>query len=79
MPDTPINTITAWFSDHDDGEFARPERSHPFKIIGPAASARTVLYTTKPQCVLALDDCDTAFSVTGLIGRYGLPNEDDIA
>lgn len=78
MTHTPIDKITAWFNDHDDGEFARPSRTHPFKVIGPTPSTQTILYTTKPQCILVPEDYETELA-TGLIGRYGLPNEDDVA
>ncbi len=78
MEHSSIDKIAAWFNDHDDGEFAHPARTHPFRVIGPTPSATTVLYTTKPGCVLALAGCETALA-TGLIGRYGLPSEDDVA
>ena len=78
MTHTPIDKIAAWFNDHDDGDFARPSRTHPFKVIGPTPSTQTILYMTKPQCLLVPEDYETDLA-TGLIGRYGLPNEDDVA
>ena len=78
MERSPIDKLTAWFDDHDDGKFAHPARTHPFRVIGPTPSASTVLYTTKPECVLALAGCETDLAI-GLIGRCGLPNEDDVA
>ena len=76
--ENPIDKITAWFNEQDDGEFACPARTHPFQVIGPTPSTQAILYTTKAQCVLALKDCETALA-TGMIGRYGLPNEEDVA
>ena len=75
----PIDRITALFNDHDgDGEFTCPARTNPFQVVFPTPSAKTILYSTKPLCVLALEDCETVLA-TGLIGRYGLPTEDNFS
>jgi len=79
MADIVTDRIAKWFAEHNDGEFARPARTHPYTVIVPAPSTRTVLYTTKPQCVLyPLARCDTTLPIA-MVGRYGLPNEEDVA
>jgi hypothetical protein len=77
---TSINAdkIMSWFIEHEDGQFVRPPRTRPFHIVGPKSSLQPILYTTKPQCLLTPKDSETEYA-TGLIGRYGLPQEDDVA
>jgi hypothetical protein len=70
--------ITQWFVDHEDGNFAVPPRNHPYSVVPVSSSAQCVLYTTKPQSMLAAL-CRHGVEVPcGVIGRYGLPAEADV-
>lgn len=67
-----------WFADHEDGNFAVPLLDHPYAVVLAPAKARCVLYTTKPQAMLAAL-CRHGFEVPcDVIGRYGLPFEADV-
>ena len=69
--------IATWFGEHEDGEFLRLPTTHPYAGTIPSPDARCILYTTKPPCVLhALEQCADVASIQ-VVGRPGLPNEDD--
>ncbi len=70
--------IRQWFVDHEDGNFAVPPHDHPYFMVPAPAGANCVIYTTKPQSMLAAL-CHNGVEVPcGVIGRYGLPAEADM-
>lgn len=70
-----LDAIRQWFAERDDGEFSMPPRRTPYLAIPPSPSSKYVLYTTKPQSVLALFSYGSSDFPCGVIGRCGLPNE----
>lgn len=70
--------IRKWFLDHEDGDFAILPPGQPYAVVPAPARAQCVLYTTKAQSMLAAL-CRNGVEVPcGVIGRYGLPAEDDV-
>lgn len=80
VPSNITTLIERWFASHDgDGEFVCYPRTVPFSVIGPARAFRTTILTTKPLLVARiLSHLEPAEDI-GMVGRYGLPNETDIA
>jgi hypothetical protein len=71
--------IREWFHDHADGEFALPTRDHPYSVVPPSSTLDPVLFTTKPSTVLGALSRGRRQLPCGVIGRYGLPTESDLA
>ncbi len=71
--------IHDWFVNHEGDDFLAPSRDHPYSVIPTPAGSDCVLYTTKPSSVIAALSRTPAGFPCGLVGRYGLPGEDDIA
>lgn len=71
-------TIRRWFAECDDGDFSLPTRDSPYLVVPPSGGSARVLYSTKPQCVLALLSRMPSGFPGGLVGRCGLPDEDDL-
>ncbi|MHB8860934.1 MAG: hypothetical protein ACYC6N_00915 [Pirellulaceae bacterium] len=71
--------IHKWFVDHQgDGDFAIPPTGHPYSVVAPPRTSSHILYTTKPESVLAaLSHIPMDFQC-GVIGRCGLPAESDL-
>ena len=70
--------IRKWFLDHDDGDFAILPQDHPYAVVPAPPRSQCVLYTTKAQSLLAALSGNDAEIPCGVIGRYGLPAEDDV-
>lgn len=66
------------FTKHDDGEFVRLPSTHPYSVTVPLAESGRVLYTTKPACVLACMEGGHRAAAVRVVGRAGLPNEQDV-
>lgn len=77
-PCGPLAAIREWFAAHDDGEFSIPPWDAPYLAFPPPLSSKYVLYTTKPQSILALFSHESSDFPCGVIGRYGLPNDSDV-
>ena len=73
-----MDAIREWFVQHADGDFVIPARDWPFSVIPPASSNEFALYTTKPRCVVQLLSRYSPSHFCSVIGRYGLPSEDDL-
>jgi hypothetical protein len=68
-----IREIESWFHDHEDGEFVVASSAHSCTVVGDFSTSRTVIYTTKVDCLRQnLRAFDVAHPVT-IVGRYGLP------
>lgn len=73
------NAIEEWFANHDgDGEFSAAERSNPYMVIGPRSDTASIVITTKPTVLRAAAELQSGTSRLSIIGRYGLPDEDDL-
>ena len=71
--------ISAWFRGKGAGELVQLPATHPYSVTVPSPGTRHLLYTTKPACVLrALEEGGGPASIQ-VVGRAGLPNEDDAA
>ncbi len=70
--------IRKWFLDHEDGDFAILPQDHPYTVVPAPARSQCVLYTTKAQSLLAALSGNGVEVPCGVIGRYGLPAEDDV-
>jgi hypothetical protein len=75
----PANLIESWFADHEDGEFVVASGDYRFAVVEPAGKTDPIVFTTKPHPVLAAIDASRHSISLGLIGRYGLPAESEIA
>ena len=75
MPDR----IRQWFVDHADGDFSIPPAGWEFSCLPPSAAGGGIVYTTKPRPLLGARQPTFNDPVEGLIGRYGLPSESDLA
>ena len=66
--------INRWFVDHDgDGDFAVPPTGYPYSVVPPPRTTSPILYTTKPESVLAaLSHIPMNFQC-GVIGRVRPP------
>ena len=73
-----IDQIEQWFRTHDDGDFSVLPPDHPSLQIGNFASARTIVYTTKPHCVARIKGLCQFGEPIATIGRYGLPLRSDL-
>ncbi len=80
MRNDPAKLIQSWFAKHDrEGEFTSNARACPYSVIGPADAAGRVIFTTKPTTVSVIfHRCGIQRGV-GMIGRYGLPDDADLA
>ena len=76
--DTRIEQIESWFRTHDDGEFSVLPPDHASLQIGNFASARTIVYTTKPHCVARIKGLGQFGEPIATIGRYGFPLRGDL-
>jgi hypothetical protein len=74
-----VDRIREWFLDHPDGEFSLPPWDHPYSVVPPSSTSVGVLFTTKPCSVLGALSHDHQELPYGVIGRYGLPNDSDLA
>ena len=70
--------IRNWFVNHQGNDFTVPSRDHPYSVIPTPTAAGCVLYTTKPSSVIAALSQAPAEFPCGVIGRYGLPSDDDL-
>ena len=70
--------IRKWFLDHEDGDFAILPQDHPYAVVPAPARSQCVLYTTKAQSLLAALSGNDVEMPCGVVGRYGLPAEDDV-
>jgi len=50
----------------------------PYRTTVPARETQCVLYTTKPESVVAALDQEGSTRMIQVIGRAGLPNEEDV-
>ena len=73
-----IAEIEAWFLAHDDGEFAVAPSDYLSVRIGDAATARTIVYTTKHSCIARIRNLSQLPEPIAVLGRYGLPADDDL-
>ncbi len=74
-----MRSIEAWFAAHDgDGEFTSGPRAFPYSVIGSPSRAARFIFTTKPAVVSRRIDEQRASLAFGMIGRYGLPCEEDL-
>lgn len=79
MKYSPATSIEEWFKSHaHDGEFVCPPRSCPYSVVGPQTDCGVVLFATKPVIVCAASDLNAKGNVLSVIGRYGLPDENDL-
>jgi hypothetical protein len=79
MDTKPTTLIEAWFRKHDgDGEFTQGLREIPYSVIGATPETGSYFFTTKPAVVSCLISEQDPASEFGMIGRYGLPCDDDI-
>jgi hypothetical protein len=67
--------IEAWFRAHEDGEFCLS----PSSPLSVAADARTIVYTTKHQCLPRIKDLSRLQAPMAVVGRYGLPVQVDLS
>lgn len=73
-----MDPIRKWFVDLDDGEFVQP-RGYPYVVVPPSPTSEVFLYTTKKDGILSkFWQCPEVNSF-GFIGRYGLPEDEDVA
>lgn len=71
--------IEAWFLEHDgDGEFLSHTRGFPYSVIGSLSASGCIIFTTKPQSVAGVMQEADASRCIGMVGRYGLPDKEDI-
>lgn len=73
-----VDEIEAWFLAHKDGEFGVAPSDYASVRIGDAATARTIVYTTKHQCLRRIRDLSQLPEPIATLGRYGLPTDDDL-
>lgn len=73
-----MDAIRRWFVEHEDGDFAIAPPGHPYFVVPPSTSSSNIVYTTKPQCLLAPFAGAAAEPSFGVVGRYGLPGEREI-
>lgn len=72
-------SIDEWFeSADDDTDFVCEERAFPYSVIGPVNASSTVIFTTKPACVLSSVRTHPEFATIALVGRSGLPSAEDL-
>jgi hypothetical protein len=72
-----MDPIRKWFIDLDDGEFLQP-RGYPYVVVPPSPTSKFFLYTTKRDGILSKFALDPGIHSFGVIGRYGLPDEEDV-
>ncbi|MFO0912713.1 MAG: hypothetical protein U0795_07135 [Pirellulales bacterium] len=73
-----IDQIEAWFLAHQDGEFAVTSSVSSSIRTGDASIARTIVYTTKHQCLPRLRALPELPGPIATLSRYGLPVVDDL-
>jgi hypothetical protein len=62
----------------DGGELANTSPACPFSVVFPSTRSRAVIYTTKTHAALQLLVPQDNDSIVGMIGRYGLPRDEDV-
>lgn len=62
-----------------DEEFSGGNRSYAYRIIPPLDNSKCVLYMTKFHTYWRVSDDGKYVPDFGIIGRYGLPREDEIS
>ena len=72
-----MEPIRKWFADFEDGEFVQ-HSGYPYVLVPPSPSSPNFLYTTKPDGILSKVALCPEYSSFGVIGRYGLPDDDDV-
>ncbi|MEE8451208.1 MAG: hypothetical protein V3R99_04805 [Thermoguttaceae bacterium] len=78
-PNKLAESIEAWFRDHNDGEFVALPDDYALAVHGNLRKARTLVYTTKPQCLFPLPEYFSFVEPVTIVGRYGLPLSGDLA
>jgi len=71
--------VSALFTGKGAGELVRLPVTHPYSVTVPSPGTRYVLCTTKPACVLHTLEQGGGLASMQVVGRAGLPNEDDAA
>lgn len=71
--------IRDWFVRHEngDGDFYIATSCHPFTVIPPKPNTDTIVYCTKPHCLIKLVHELGGKHSFGTILRSGLPSDDD--
>jgi hypothetical protein len=69
--------VSALFTGKGAGELVRLPVTHPYSVTVPSPGTRYVLCTTKPACVLHTLEQGGGLASMQVVGRAGLPNEDD--
>jgi len=69
--------ISTWFKEHGEGELVQLPTTHPYSVTVPSPGTRCLLYTTKLPSVLHALEKRRGFESTQVVGRGGLPNEND--
>jgi len=70
--------IEIWFQNHEDGEFAVLPSEHSSTVVGDRSASATVVYTTKPRCLIPNLDVFRFPRGATIVGRYGLPLPADL-
>lgn len=63
----------------DGGELTGAPCASPYWVVFPATCSRTFVYTTKYHAASQLLGADDSVVNVGVIGRYGLPRDEEIA
>jgi hypothetical protein len=63
----------------DGGELAYLPAAYAYSVVFPARQSRAFIYTTKTQAVLRLFTFPDEELPVGMIGRYGLPRDEDVS
>jgi hypothetical protein len=63
----------------DGGELTGAPSASLYRVIFPKATSRTFIYTTKFHAVGQLLGADVSEVSIGVIGRYGLPRDEDLS
>ena len=66
-------------SAHEDGGFCLSPSNPSSVCVGDVTDARTIVYTTKYQCLPRMKDLSRLQEPIAIIGRYGLPVNDDLS
>lgn len=73
-----IDAIEAWFVARDDGDFGVAPPGYCSMRTGDAVLARTVVYTTKHQCLSRVRSLPLLATPVAVLGRCGLPTVADL-
>jgi hypothetical protein len=75
-----IDQIEKWFTgEHADGDFIPADRRQSYAVIGPTAKSKRVIYCTKTGVASRAIADDSVNFDHGLISRFGLLLEADVA